>query len=333
MCDIICRLCLKDLDADDPDGGSILDEKIRKAMNNVFCFKVCFEAELPQNICKQCSWNVQDFECFSELVEKNQKILKQKYLPMESPHYTEDESTEQVDQESCVQEPSTQSQLATVSSSTVSDIYLDSNVYDKPLVDMAYKTELDEVDVVDEFHPDLMETSITGIEQWRTIMTCGDYKISSDYDTTESSSNEENVENFLEIMEENNNPHNEPSKGKLNKQVEKDCLRSLSNHCPPDTNDKEQYACMVPSQDSLKTSNDKENVSKNNDKGEFVCGECGQTFVIKRKLYAHRQNHQLQKCVICSKTLKRKSFQRHLLTHKRENIEKDLKKKYRNKPH
>lgn len=40
MCDIICRLCLKDLDADDPDGGSILDEKIRKAMNNVFCFKV-----------------------------------------------------------------------------------------------------------------------------------------------------------------------------------------------------------------------------------------------------------------------------------------------------
>uniref|UniRef100_A0A182JNR0 ZAD domain-containing protein n=1 Tax=Anopheles christyi TaxID=43041 RepID=A0A182JNR0_9DIPT len=70
-------------------------------MENVFNFEVCFEEELPQNICKQCSWNVQDFQCFSEIVEKNQDKLKQKYASSMKLNCTGDGSMEKMDHDSC----------------------------------------------------------------------------------------------------------------------------------------------------------------------------------------------------------------------------------------
>lgn len=80
MKDAVCRLCLAGFDSDDC-GYSIANDRFRKALEQVFTFKICFEEDdLPEYTCKQCSWNVLDFQSFSELVQTNQEKLQERSL-------------------------------------------------------------------------------------------------------------------------------------------------------------------------------------------------------------------------------------------------------------
>uniref|UniRef100_A0A182Y8A8 ZAD domain-containing protein n=1 Tax=Anopheles stephensi TaxID=30069 RepID=A0A182Y8A8_ANOST len=79
MKDEECRLCLAALDPDDCGYSIAKNARFRKALEQVFTFKISFEAaDLPEYTCKQCSWNVLDFQSFSELVKANQEKLQER---------------------------------------------------------------------------------------------------------------------------------------------------------------------------------------------------------------------------------------------------------------
>ncbi|XP_050073043.1 zinc finger protein 184-like [Anopheles maculipalpis] len=72
-----CRLCLKKIIR---KRTTILQDKFRKMMDAVFSFSFVKLEELSVNVCSRCSSTVRNFFSYSQKVEKNQRLLEQKYL-------------------------------------------------------------------------------------------------------------------------------------------------------------------------------------------------------------------------------------------------------------
>uniref|UniRef100_A0A182PKV7 Uncharacterized protein n=1 Tax=Anopheles epiroticus TaxID=199890 RepID=A0A182PKV7_9DIPT len=89
--DTVCRLCLIDM-VPDECGSSVLDVPFQQALEAVFKFKITFKAGLPGYTCQRCSWNVLDFQSYSEIVKSNQEKLEEHWntTDLSSKSFSED---------------------------------------------------------------------------------------------------------------------------------------------------------------------------------------------------------------------------------------------------
>lgn len=194
-----CRFCFKHLDPDDPDVRSILDETFQNVLQNVFPFKIDFSEHLPRHTCKQCSWNVLDFNSFSEIVQRNQKIFGSKHLPHETlaDHCYMKQEMEKENADPMIHQKE-------ILSSPCEEYVLHSCGLDNTAL-ATCKAELDDIVVTNEMHPDLMSYSFDTLEEYNANITCESYKITPFFynDSTELSKSLNDCNNVNDTSFEN----------------------------------------------------------------------------------------------------------------------------------
>ncbi|XP_053669604.1 transcription factor grauzone-like [Anopheles marshallii] len=68
-----CRLCLCGLPKG--TGISITDEELQKELENIFCFDIVYEEQLPTHVCKTCRNSVSYIYSYSQKILENQQQL------------------------------------------------------------------------------------------------------------------------------------------------------------------------------------------------------------------------------------------------------------------
>lgn len=292
MFNTICRLCFKELDPDDPDARSIMDNGIQKALKTVFPFKIWIAEGLPMYTCKQCSWNVLDFYCYSELVQKNQETLEHKLSPEQKIAQTS------IDTEGVVKENAVPNIIVQRTAQLHS-----TKLTEEPLI--SCKAELDDVSVADELHPDLLDYSFENFEQYNTSITCEDYKITTDvYDGV--------TEYSAAVSEEPTITHESDGKD-INKKKVSFTQPNPTVEC--ELSGKKNRKIVSKSHNTSKELNLKQRTYKT-DGEEFACTKCDQTFPTKIALSKHTVNHENVTCATCKITLRRKNMRKHLFSAK-----------------
>ncbi|XP_035910787.1 uncharacterized protein LOC118511608 [Anopheles stephensi] len=281
----ICRLCFKELDPDDPDIHSILEKGIQKALKTVFPFEIWFAEDLPMYTCKQCSWNVLDFYCYSELVQKNQETLESKLLQ------------EQKVAQKCYDMETTDKENAAPNIAFKPEMQLpDTNVADEHLI--ICKTELDDVLVANELHPDWMDYSFEYFNHGNTSITCEEYKITADVYDNATENCEPVPEDRQTIVaqereDEEMNTKQMPTAGRAKQKRKRKVVKKSHTST------------------SIKV-NAKRRTAKTNE-SELSCPECDRTFPNLSSLRNHEVCHVYDTCVVCKKSLRQKSMRNHML--------------------
>lgn len=276
----ICRFCFKKINEDDPQIRSIADQAFRRALKAVFPFEILLAANLPMYTCKQCTWNVADFYCYSDGVRKNQEKLVKTFLPALY-------EAQQCDEEAAFEVENTVPNNILKPSNQLSD----ANHNEEHL--LACKAELDDVVVANEPHPDLMDFPMENLERCNASITCEDYKISSDIC--------DNVTEYGEAVAEEQIT-TQACDGKDKKQLA-DVLLELPK--PKRKIVKKTYTTSNKLNATSSTIN-------TNAGREVSCPQCDKTFKNKKNLGRHSLCHQSETCKICKKTLSRNSIRGHM---------------------
>lgn len=310
MKDTVCRLCLCVLDPDDDDGGySVLNDRFRTALENVFTFKISLEMDLPVQACKQCSWNVLDFQSFSELVKKNQEQLEKALLNVENNSAADDTGT-------CehINEGNVESHFETLNSSQISD---ENNTINANTTPTDNEICLDDVKVKYEIHPD--HASLRMLEESADKlcpdMVCEEYIITSgetensNYNTMQTAVKQNILydKDRSTTVEDENDISDTDEQRVVKKQ--KICTRECASVTENDL--------VSDSSSNVGVNNPKETVPVLIEQayGIYSCELCEKKCASKWLLEYHKQEHVILKCPFCQKSLPAKTLHAHIATH------------------
>lgn len=303
MCARICRLCFKDLDPDDPDVRSILDDTLQIAFKCVFPFKIWFSEDLPMYACKQCSWNVLDFHSYIEIVQKNQDTFAIKGLLDNTTSPTARKRKEEMDKENAG--PLKNSKR--LSSISFSEQYAPCEVNVDNITGGYCKVEPDNIMVTNEIHPDLMDFSYETFEECNASITWENYKITTSvYDAATE------LPEFLNTCKDLNDISVKQNKTPVchNGMKKKANINGI-------TVSQKKKKCFIKSKKTVELNRiNKKLITNAETNADFQCTVCGMKFKAKKQLKNHNRNHRTEKCQICKKTLKNRYMSRHLQIHK-----------------
>uniref|UniRef100_A0A182VTX0 Uncharacterized protein n=1 Tax=Anopheles minimus TaxID=112268 RepID=A0A182VTX0_9DIPT len=301
MRDTICRLCLVALDPDD-SACSVLDDRFRQVLDSVFTFQIRLEEDLPVHTCKRCSWNVLDFQSYSELVQRNQEKLEKGLLLNVQNKSTEGEDTVTSDRSAHddVHESNVTDDFETLNSSQLSH-------ENDPLNANASHTDndlsLDDVEVAFEIYPDHRSSTMLAedAENQYEVAICEEYLITANDSAGSDPTAMETV------VEENILPAKEPavadfsdadeSAQKKKKISYLRCASAEANVC-------------------LGTHVEAEHASNAHASEKHPCEQCEKNFVTIWQLEYHKQEHMVLKCPFCQKSVHGKGLNLHVATHK-----------------
>ncbi|XP_052897540.1 uncharacterized protein LOC128304394 [Anopheles moucheti] len=291
----ICRLCINEVNPDDPDVRFLLDETIQKALNHVFPFEIYYSVDLPVNICKNCSWNVLDFLSYSEIVQHNQKKLASQLLPDQVQNCNVNQELDMGD--------IGQNINAKERPTNRSEEYVDN------MTMVNCKKEIDDILVTNEIHPDSIDYSYETLAEFIGSVTCEKYEIvPSVYDETPECSNSSNTCDDLSDISvtKNESPQFDNA---INKKDGKNVRRMPHKRIPmkrKTRRNKTKSRVIKKTKHTVETS------------GDYFCSKCDRKFSILQELRYHRQNH-IETCTICKKTLNHKSMRKHKETQHKSN--------------
>ncbi|XP_052893744.1 uncharacterized protein LOC128301352 isoform X2 [Anopheles moucheti] len=313
MKDDVCRLCLAVLDPED-SGCSVLNDRFRQALDNVFTFEISADKDLPVNTCKQCSWNVFDFQSYSELVKKNQEILE-KGLPRNDQN---ESTTEEITVVNGMGDTN-QNNVTNDSEPFNSSQPEEKHPVDTNITPIGNELSLDDVKVAYEIHPD--HESSTMLEQDAgkpySDMVCEEYVITpceaeenSNHTIMESALEKNILPTRVRFADEDKNDisdSDEPSQ-KKNKISTPGCAAARDIVRRNNLVDDLYNASSNVHKEVMRVLNDRDNEM-------HPCAQCEKKFASKWQLDYHKQEHMIIKCPFCRKTVSAKTLNSHITSH------------------
>lgn len=299
MKDAICRLCLVDLDPDD-SGCTVLNDQFRKALDIVFPFKIRLEEELPVHTCKQCSWNVLDFQSYSEIVQRNQEKLETELLRNVQNRSTQEGdalSTEAAVNDN-IDEGSATRDLETFNSSQPSQEKDPSSVNTSHTDN---DRSLDDAKIAYDVHSDnerstlLDEGSDIILEEY--LITPNELE-DLNYTTIEAAKDRLSVED-----EDHCSGTDEPAQ-KRKKMSSLECATVRENIAVSDS----YHTLSNPPKGA-------DHASNGDASAKHICEQCEKQFVTKWHLEYHKQEHIMVDCPFCKKSIPAKTLQSHVASH------------------
>ncbi|XP_052888656.1 zinc finger protein 431-like [Anopheles moucheti] len=302
-----CRLCLCGLPKD--TGISITDEELQKELENIFCFDIVYEEQLPTHVCKTCRNCVSYIYSYCQKILENQQQLlgeanKTFLQPAQQMNIDDlcdavlsDEETRSIKNENFGQTP-VKFDVAQLANSTRTKneeiLILDSNDEDVPVQEENLQDEPQQCRKV--------ENNTGGNGKKSRAKQCDYEKIIQDFFKLECEICSASLDSFRSVQDHYREEHN--TNGYVRCCDKQYFIRSyLVDHIGAHLGSIRCDIC----QKSYKTKRYlQQHMIESHSQAEdkpFKCTQCHMTYSKEHLLRAHRQMHVKVQCKMCQKVL------------------------------